>query len=60
MGAIHPILFLAAMYVVTLVVSIFICSSLFYSCNSQSSTQADERPIQQQPRPVGETAITLR
>ena len=38
MGALHPILFFAVMYVVVLFFSIFICSSLFYSC--KSSTEA--------------------
>jgi hypothetical protein len=33
-GALHPILFFAVMYVVVLFFSIFICSSLFYSCKS--------------------------
>jgi hypothetical protein len=35
-GALHPILFFAVMYVVVLFLSIFICSSLFYSLNSTS------------------------
>lgn len=34
MGALHPILFFAVMYVVVLFFSIFICSSLFYSLKS--------------------------
>jgi hypothetical protein len=38
MGSLHPILFFAGVYVVALLFSIFICSSLFYSCNS---TQAN-------------------
>ena len=33
-GALHPILFFAGVYVVVLFFSIFICSSLFYSCNT--------------------------
>ena len=37
-GALHPILFFAVMYVVVLFLSIFICSSLFYSFNSNSSS----------------------
>ncbi|MEO5562753.1 MAG: hypothetical protein ABIR18_04940 [Chitinophagaceae bacterium] len=37
-GALHPVLFFAVMYVVVLFFSIFICSSLFYSCSSTSST----------------------
>jgi hypothetical protein len=35
-GALHPILFFAGVYVVVLFFSIFICSSLFYSCNTAS------------------------
>jgi len=42
MGSLHPILFFAGVYVVALVFSIFICSSLFYSCNSSSSTVSNE------------------
>lgn len=33
MGALHPVLFFAVMYVVVLFLSIFICSSIFYSFN---------------------------
>lgn len=33
-GALHPVLFFAGMYIVALFFSIFICSSVFYSCNS--------------------------
>ena len=41
MGSLHPVLFFAGVYVVALFFSIFICSSLFYSCNSSSSTVTD-------------------
>ncbi len=41
MGSLHPVLFFAGVYVVALVVSIFICSSLFYSCNASSSSVSD-------------------
>ena len=37
-GALHPILFFAGVYVVVLFFSIFICSALFYSCNTSDST----------------------
>jgi hypothetical protein len=33
-GALHPILFFAGVYVVVLMFSIFICSTIFYSCNT--------------------------
>jgi hypothetical protein len=36
LGALHPVLFFACMYVVVLFLSIFICSSLFYSLNSDT------------------------
>lgn len=34
MGALHPALFFAGVYIVALLFSIFICSTIFYSCNS--------------------------
>jgi hypothetical protein len=34
-GSMHPVLFFVFIYVVALLVSIFICSSLFYSCNAK-------------------------
>jgi hypothetical protein len=37
MGALHPVLFFAGVYVVALLFSIFICSSLFYSCQSRQT-----------------------
>ena len=42
MGSLHPILFFAGVYVVALFFSIFICSSLFYSCNASSSKLSSE------------------
>lgn len=36
-GALHPILFFAGVYAVALFFSIFICSTLFYSCNTSST-----------------------
>ena len=41
MGSLHPILFFAGVYVVALFFSIFICSSLFYSCNSNPTTASN-------------------
>ena len=38
MGAMHPILFFAGVYVVVLLFSIFICSTIFYSCNAAKVT----------------------
>lgn len=39
-GALHPILFFAGVYVVVLLFSIFICSTIFYSCNATKATVA--------------------
>jgi len=37
MGALHPVLFFAGVYVVVLLFSIFICSTIFYSCNANKT-----------------------
>ena len=50
-GALHPILFFAGVYVVVLFFSIFICSALFYSCNT-----SDAGSYAQQEQPVTEPA----
>ncbi len=63
MGALHPILFFAVMYVVVLFFSIYICSSLFYSFNSDSEdmTVKTEQPSKQQSFPVQvSTAAVVR
>ena len=43
MGSMHPILFFVFVYAVALFFSIFICSSLFYSCNASSSSSLTEK-----------------
>jgi hypothetical protein len=50
MGALHPILFFAGVYMVVLLFSIFICSSLFYSCNTTSTkvTKVQKVPVEKQ------------
>ena len=63
MGALHPILFFAVMYVVVLFFSIFICSSLFYSLNadSEEATVKTEQPEKQKSFPVQvSTAAVVR
>ncbi len=65
MGALHPIIFFAVMYVVVLFFSIFICSSLFYSLNSDSEdtdlATKTEQPAKQQNFPVQvSTAAVVR
>jgi hypothetical protein len=44
-GALHPILFFAGVYFVALFFSIFICSSVFYSCNTSGSATAAGKQI---------------
>lgn len=45
MGALHPILFFAGVYVVVLFFSIFICSALFYSLNPRTSQTDVEKTL---------------
>jgi len=63
MGALHPILFFAGVYVVVLLFSIFICSVLFYSCNSSSAGISNEQNMPKE-KPVmsgtATTAVVLR
>jgi hypothetical protein len=63
-GALHPILFFAFMYIVVLLFSIFICSSLFYSCSSTgTSGLAKKAPAKQEqayPAVQVSTAAVLR
>ena len=51
MGALHPALFFAGVYIVALLFSIFICSTIFYSCNSTSAeiVKKEEKSNQQTP-----------
>jgi len=51
-GALHPVLFFAVVYLVALVLSIFICSSLFYSCNTSSSRAAAPLQVTSKEAPV--------
>ena len=65
-GALHPILFFAVVYVVVLFLSIFICSSLFYSMNSEvvSTDRIEQKTAKvetQKPFPVQvSTAVVIR
>lgn len=63
LGALHPVIFFAVMYVVVLFLSIFICSSLFYSLNSDSAS-IDKKipaPTEQKAFPVQvSTAAVIR
>ena len=56
-GALHPILFFAGVYVVVLFFSIFICSALFYSCNTTSGGNYSTSEKQANESSVNTTAI---
>jgi uncharacterized SAM-binding protein YcdF (DUF218 family) len=58
LGSMHPFLFFAVVYAVALLFSIFICSTLFYSCNI-SSVKADQEqtaPVEELPS-SGQVAV---
>ena len=62
-GALHPILFFAVVYVVALLLSVFICSSLFYSLNGGSSKIGNQQVIEldkQATAAVASTTISMR
>lgn len=56
MGALHPVLFFVVIYFVALLFSIFICSSLFYSCNTRSAKPGQERAAATQKQTVSGVA----
>ena len=56
-GALHPILFFAGVYVVVLLCSIFICSTIFYSCNATKT--AIVKKSEQKASPVTNTTASL-
>lgn len=45
-GALHPILFFAGVYAVALFFSIFICSTIFYSCNASGTYVKNEKKVE--------------
>lgn len=49
MGALHPALFFAGVYIVALLFSIFICSTIFYSCHSTASDISKKEQKSSQP-----------
>lgn len=60
MGSLHPVLFFAGVYVVALLFSIFICSSLFYSCNASAvKPMVNEKPAAE-PAPQAPGHIAVR
>jgi hypothetical protein len=54
MGALHPALFFAGVYIVALLFSIFICSTIFYSCNSTPAeiSKKEQKNVQPESTPV--------
>jgi hypothetical protein len=62
MGALHPILFFAGVYIVALLFSIFICSSLFYSCNVSPSSALNEKqqPVEKSSATSAMTVAVMR
>ena len=58
MGALHPVLFFAGVYAVALVFSIFICSSIFYSCNATKMDLGKKTEKQVQPKQSGYAKTT--
>jgi hypothetical protein len=58
MGALHPALFFAGVYIVALLFSIFICSTIFYSCNSTAAEigKKEEKNIQPASSPATTTS----
>jgi hypothetical protein len=58
MGSLHPILFFAVVYVVALLFSIFICSSLFYTFSGGSSKIGSQETIQLEKQAISAPATT--
>ncbi|MBN8781770.1 MAG: hypothetical protein J0G98_01805 [Terrimonas ferruginea] len=67
MGAFHPLFFFVTVYVVALFLSIFICSSIFYSLqdeNGEAQTSSHSTPSmtikKDLPLQVSTAAVALR
>jgi len=59
-GALHPILFFAVVYVVTLFFSIFICSTIFYSCNTSANASVAKEKKTKSIEIPGSTVASLK
>lgn len=57
MGSLHPIIFFVVVYVVALLLSIFICSSLFYTFNGSSSRPTGQTQPVEEVLPAGNTVV---
>lgn len=60
MGSMHPILFFAGLYIVALLLAIFICSSLFYSCNASPAKITNTNPVQEEKGFDQSAAVVMR
>ena len=60
MGSLHPILFFAGVYIVALLASVFICSSLFYSCNASPSGFSSQKTVSPEKPVNAATTVALR
>jgi len=60
MCALHPVLFFAGVYIIVLLFRIFICSTIFYSCNANRTDIAKKQEQKTTPATGYTTAsITL-
>ncbi|MCW3116119.1 MAG: hypothetical protein JWM28_201 [Chitinophagaceae bacterium] len=59
MGALHPALFFAGVYIVALLFSIFICSAIFNSCNSTAVDIVKKESKSTQPVPASQNSNTV-
>lgn len=57
-GSLHPVIFFAVVYVVALALSIFICSSLFYSCNA-TGTRTGANEIKEPHKTTGQPGAAM-
>ena len=59
MGALHPILFFAGVYIVVLLFSIFICSTIFYSCSANRTDIVKKQEQKTAPTTTGYTTASI-
>lgn len=59
MGALHPVLFFAGVYIVVLLFSIFICSTIFYSCNANKTDIVKKQEQKPAPAATGYTTASI-
>lgn len=57
MGSLHPVIFFVVVYVVALLLSIFICSSLFYTFSNSSSRNTGQNQPVEEIIPAGNSVV---